>query len=408
MKKVFWFIFLTVSVLFGSENSYVILVSFDGFRWDYVNRGITPNIRKVIDNGVHAISLRPSFPSKTFPNHYTIITGMYPEHHGIIANRFYDQVENEWFSLSNKNNSKFYSKWYKGEAFWETARKNGILCASYFWPASDIDDESRRPEYFKIYDEDTPYKDRIDSLISWLGLPAKKRPHFLSVYFHDTDTYGHDYGPNSEEINQSISRMDSLTGYLLDELSTIGMIDSVNIILTSDHGMTETSNEEIINIEEIVEPYECLLEDLGPVVRITPNEDEILFVYRKLLENKNHYSVYLKKNIPGYFHFSDNPMIAPIIVIADPGWSFVKNEKLDENYSGGNHGYDNNQLDMHGIFIAEGPDFKSGYITGTLWNIDIYPLLCKIFNVEPAANIDGKLERIEFVLKEQPEVNKNK
>ncbi len=392
---------LLTSTLKAQSKPYVILVSFDGFRWDYANRNITPNLDLVKSKGVTALSLRPTFPSKTFPNHLAIITGMYNDHHGIIANRFSNPFTKETYRLGDSVSVKD-EKWYLGEAFWETAERQGIKTASFFWPGSELNDENRRPSYFKKYQHNKPYKERIDGVINWLKKPEKERPHFITLYFHDADSYGHAFGPNSPEINESIKRLDLLVGYLTEELSKISLIDSTNIIFVSDHGMTEIDLSKTVNIDQLLAGYKYTMQGEKPFALIEPAEENFDQVYELLKKNENHYKTYLKKDLPKYYHYSENPFISSIILVADLGWSLVNESSLNsmkKNYSKGNHGYDNNDTDMHGIFIAQGPNFRNKYKTGTLWNIDIYPLLCRIFNIEPRANIDGKLERIEFILK---------
>ncbi len=401
MKKYFFIIFIFWGNVLAQNLPYTILVSLDGFRWDYVDRGITPNIDKLIESGVKASSLRSSFPTKTFPNHQSIITGMYPENHGIIANTFVDLVNNAWYKISDTSETR-KSKWYLGEAFWETAERHGIKTGSYFWPGSEITYHERRASHSNRYDHNKPYRQRIDELMGWFQLPQQERPRFSTLYFHDTDSYGHTYGPNSKEINQSISRVDSLIGYLQTSLKKIGIADSTNIIVLSDHGMTELSNKRIVFLDKIIDTEKNQIIDSGPFAFINTN-DETEKVYNKLKIHQKNYTVYKKENVPSYYHFSEHPYIPELVLIADMGWSIVK-DSLSSNWyltdAKGNHGYDNHHLDMHGLFVASGPSFKNGYKTGTLWNIDIYPLLCKIYSIFPRANIDGKLERIEFILKD--------
>ena len=390
-----------LSSVFGGSKPYVLLVSYDGFRWDYLNRGITPNLEKIRKNGVSAISLRSAFPTKTFPNHQSIITGMYIENHGIISNYFKDRIHHETYGMSDTNAVR-NSKWYLGEAFWETAERNGIITASYFWPGSEIKLSYRHPTYFEPYDHWRPYKVKVDGIMKWLQLPQDKRPHFVTLYFHETDDYGHDYGPDSPEINKAIVHLDSVTAYIFSQLKSINMIDSVDVIFVSDHGMTEISKDKSVNIEKMIEGYNCRFNDDGPFMQVEPPADMRLEVYNILKKNENHYKVYLKEDIPDYYHYKKNPFISSILLVADLHWSLITNRKSDWLLTAkGNHGYDNNQMDMQGIFLAIGPDFKQGYHTGTVWNIDIYPLLCKIFNIYPRSNIDGKLERIGFILKEK-------
>jgi len=402
-RKLFLAILVTLfsTGIFAQSQPYVILISFDAFRWDYSNRNITPNIESFAENGVKAQSLKPVFPSKTFPNHISIITGMYPEHHGIIFNDFYNTFTGSHFRLSDSVEVRD-SRWYKGEAFWETAKHQGIITASYFWPGSDINMDYRRPNYYYHYSHNTPYKQRVKGVINWLKLPYNKRPHFITLYFELTDDIGHHHGPNSLQIDTAISSLDSTFGSLINSLRDIQMIDSVNIILVSDHGMTNVSGDRVINIEKMLNGYDVEYSNYGPAMMIQPKENEIEEIYSILQSNENHYKVYMKEEIPSYYHFSQNPFIYKILVVADLGWSAILNRDLKwykPGSTGGNHGYDNNTLDMHGTFIASGPLFKKHYKTGTINCIDIYPLLCKIFNVYPNANIDGRLDRIKFILK---------
>jgi predicted AlkP superfamily pyrophosphatase or phosphodiesterase len=393
-------IILFAALSYSQSQPYVILISFDGYRWDYVNRGITPNVNSLIGDGAKAVSFKPVFPTKTFPSHISIVTGMYPENHGIIFNEFNDKFHNSNYNTRDSVQLR-NSRWYKGEAFWETARRQGIITASYFWPSSDLDLDDRNPEYYYHYVHKRPYEDRIKGVLEWLQYPYDKRPHFITMYFDLTDGVGHRYGPNSPEINMAISSLDSTLGNLLSGLEEIQMRDSVNIILVSDHGMTEVHFEKIINVEEILDGYQFVHSNSGPVMMISADGGDIEKIYSLLEKNENHYKVYLKNDIPPYYHFSKSPMISEILLVAEMGWAVITNKNLKwmkpEKYNG-NHGYNNHHLDMHGVFIAAGPQFKNNYKAGTINSLDVYPLLCKIFNIIPNNNIDGKLERIEFIL----------
>lgn len=401
LSKVILVFFILISIITAQPKPYVLLISFDGFRWDYSNRGITPNLQKMKDEGVWASSLQPTYPSKTFPNHYSIITGEYIDHHGIIANHFTNPFTGEVYSLSDSSAVR-NSKWYLGEPFWTTAERQGIISASYFWPGSEQHLSYRHPTYFEKYDHHRPHKTSVEGVLSWLQLPYAKRPHFITLYFHDTDDKGHRYGPNSPEVNKAIMSLDSVVGYIYNGFERIGMKDSINVIIVSDHGMTEIDTNKIIDVQKMLKGYQYKMEGEKPFVLLKPNKADFDSVYTILKRNENHYKVYLKQDMPKYFHYSQNSFIYPIIIVADLGWSLVNDNWLksfEHHHSKGNHGYDNHQLDMHGTFIAQGPNFKRGYKTGTVWNIDIYPLLCKIFDIEPRSNIDGKLERIGFILK---------
>jgi|WetSurMetagenome_2_1015567.scaffolds.fasta_scaffold06232_2 ectonucleotide pyrophosphatase/phosphodiesterase family member 5 len=387
--------------LAGQQRNYTILISFDGFRWDYPNRGITPNLDFINENGVHALSLKPCFPSKTFPNHYSIVTGLYPENHGIIANDFTNLKTHQKYSLWDTT-AKNDAKWYKGESVWEAAKRQGVIAASYFWPGSELNVDYRRPDYTEKFDYTRSYDERINGSIKWLQLPFEKRPHLIMLYFDATDTSGHNYGPNSNEVNQSISFEDSLVGKLFLGLKKINLLDSTNIIILSDHGMTELSPDRVINIDKLLAGFHYKTSDKGTMMFIYPDEVEKNEVYNHLKKSEQDFKVYWKEDIPDHLYYKSNPWVAEIIVIADLGFSLFDRkdiEKYSKHFPLGNHGYDPSYLDMHGIFYAIGPDFKKGFSTGTINNIDIYPLLTKLLRIFPNNNIDGKLERIEFLLK---------
>ncbi|MDX1702496.1 MAG: ectonucleotide pyrophosphatase/phosphodiesterase, partial [Melioribacteraceae bacterium] len=324
-KIILILLFSFASSVFPQDQPYVILVSFDGFRWDYSEREITPNLSEMKKNGVHALSLQPSFPTKTFPNHLSIITGLYPQNHGIIFNSFTNPHNGEGYRLGDTISVRD-SKWYLGEAFWETAERNGIKTASFFWPGSELKLDHRRPTYYKKYDHNKPYIDRIEGVINWLKLPPSERPHFITLYFDDTDTYGHKYGPNSDEVNESIKRLDGLIGELKSRLKDINLYDSTNIIIVSDHGMTEIDTNRVINIEDILKLYDVEYGGSKPVMMIKPASGKTQEVFSLLKENERHYKVYMKDDMPDHFHFNKHPFIYPIILVADIGWSLMTND----------------------------------------------------------------------------------
>ncbi len=383
------------------QKPYLILISFDAFRWDYVQRNLSPNLKFMAENGVSALSLEPVFPSKTFPNHLSIITGLYPVHHGIIHNDFIDPFRRQRYKVGDAKSVQD-AYWYQGEAFWETAERQGIVTASYFWPGSEVTLEYRRPTYFEFYDGKRSYEERVAGVIRWLKLPEKQRPHFITLYFEATDNEGHRHGPDSPEVNQAIKRLDETLGLLFDKLKEIDFFDKMNFIVLSDHGMTSIDGKRVIDVKNLIKDFDFKSQGTGPVMMIDAKPENIDRIYGQLESKKNHFQVYRLKEMPKYFHFSNHPFISPIILVAEPGWSLVNRTIEKLNYrllSKGNHGYDNHFLDMHGIFFAMGPAFKKNYRTGSLRNIDIYPLLCKIFDIFPRENIDGDLERIEFILK---------
>ncbi|QOJ28359.1 MAG: alkaline phosphatase family protein [Ignavibacteriales bacterium] len=401
-KYIIIFLFL-LSSLFGQESGkpYVLLISFDGFRWDYPQRGITPALDKMAAEGVSALSLRPIFPSKTFPNHYTIVTGMTAEKHGLLANSFENPFTGERYRLGDTNAVRS-GKWYWGEAIWETLEKNNIATASYFWPGSEVREEGRHPSRFMKYEHEKPYIDRINGVFEWFNLPYEKRPKFVTLYFDRSDTKGHEYGPNSPEVNLAIRELDSLLGIVLAKRDVSPLRDSLNIIVVSDHGMAETAPERVYNVESLLPEIKCKFLDSGPVMLIAAEQKDIPAIMEILSAPGLPFRAYKKEDIPEYLGIKNHPYLRDILIVADMGWSLVS--EATKNYSyvtrkGGNHGYDHQHTDMHGIFFAQGPVFKKELKTGTLSNLDVYPLLCRIYGVEPSPKTEGNLKNIEYILK---------
>jgi len=376
-----------------NETPYVLLVSWDGCRWDYINRGLTPNLNELIENGLRAERLIPSFPTKTFPNHYTIVTGLYPENHGIIFNSFVDFYNADSFRMKNDNSIK-QDKWFKGEAIWTAAKKQGIKSGSVFWVGSEV--YNNGPDYALTYDHFMPHKKRVDQLMAWLNLPEEERPHFLTLYFADLDDAGHRFGPNSDEVNTALKDLDKTLGYLINQLKRTNFWKKINLILVTDHGMTEIDPKNEINLEKILTGLEYFLQGDDPIYSIVANQNRIDIIFNRLNENKHGFQLFKKADFPKRFHFSKHPLIGDIIILAEPGYYFSRQNK---NYFRGNHGYDNAIIDMHGIFVAYGPQFKSGYRIDEIKNIDIYPLLCEILKIQANEKIDGDLIRVKDFLK---------
>ena len=388
------FLIIFSFTLFSKENT-TIVISFDGFRWDYLNRNLTPKLDSIANEGIRALSLKPVFPSSTFTNHITMMTGLYPENHGIIANYFADLNTFEKFNIYTVSVRE--SKWYNGEFIWETAKRNGIITASYFWPGSEITLDYRRPNYFEKYEHTRDYKSRIDGVINWLKLPDSLRPKFITLYFDETDSKAHKYGTNSYEIERSLKLLDSLVIYLDSQLKEINIKDNVNLLILSDHGMTDFVEHPEIILGDLIDLKELFVNNLTSYAYIQAPIGKVDSIYNILKLKEKNYKVFRKFEIPDRFHLANHPFVTNIFLLADLGYGIV--DKKSEYIHKANHGYDNENIDMHGIFIAKGPDFKSGFKCSTLYNTDIYPLLCKLLNITPKRNIDGKIERIEFILK---------
>ncbi|HID39867.1 MAG TPA: alkaline phosphatase family protein [Calditrichaeota bacterium] len=385
------------------KRPYVILISLDGFRWDYLDRGITPNLMALADEGARALSLQPAFPSLTFPNHYTIATGLYPQNHGLIDNVFRNPYSGKHYSMYDTTTVRD-DYWYGGETLWVTARKNGLKSASYFWVGSETHLPYKHPDYYKNYDGSIRHDKRVDEIARWLQLPRDKRPQLIFLYFSDVDTYGHRSGPDGASLNKAVAKVDSSIGYLRSRLNEIGMKDSINIIVVSDHGMTSTEGKKVIALSDLFAVERYKMEVHSTVAHIyIKNPQQAKQLYKQIKEKENGFRVFLHDEVPRYWHFSRHPFIGDLVLVADMGNFLVKDKeeksRREKRKPKGMHGYDTFELDMHGLFVAAGPAFKQGYRLGTLQNVDIYPLVCKILNIIPNQKIDGRLERIEAVLK---------
>ncbi|WP_026730547.1 ectonucleotide pyrophosphatase/phosphodiesterase [Flavobacterium denitrificans] len=398
MKKYFtallsllFFIFSFVLQAQNNKDNYVVLVSMDGFRWDYGKQFNLPNLKQISKKGVHAKSMKPSYPSKTFPNHYAIVTGLYPDHHGIINNVFYDAQLNESFSLSS--NAKNDSRFYGGNPIWNLAEQQGVKTASFFWPGSDID--NRNPSIFKKYDNKIPYGARIDTVLKWLQLPEKQRPHLVTLYFDEPDHTGHNFGPLSPENKKMVIKMDSIMGELSRRLDQLPIGKQINLIIVSDHGMANISNDKKVAVLDYLKPEWLGYKDvINPIMSLQAKagfQDSIANALKKV----PHIKFWKASEVPERLHYGTNPRVHDFVIEANKGWSLVT--KKSQNIKGGTHGYDNNEKDMHAIFYAKGPAFKINKRVKTFKNVSVYPLIANILDLQ-VGEIDGKLSDVESML----------
>jgi len=319
------FFLLCIGVLAGctapdrTPPTTVILVSLDGFRWDYLDRSAAPTLQAIASRGVRADGLIPIFPSKTFPNHYSIVTGLYSEHHGLVANSMYDPSEDSWYSLGDRE-AVGDSQWYGGEPVWVTAERAGQTTAPLFWPGAEAEIGGYRPTYWRPFDfEDRP-DDLVEEILGMLDLPLGQRPTFFTLYFHETDTFGHDFGTESPELDSAIALVDRALANLLAGLESRGIRDEVHLIVVSDHGMSDTSRERIIYLDDLIDLDRVTVSDWSPVVAIWPDSGAEASTYIRL-QGHPHLTVHRRDSIPQRLHYSAHQRIAPLIGIADEGWS---------------------------------------------------------------------------------------
>jgi alkaline phosphatase D len=394
---VFYFICNVSSAQKDSLQTIVIL-SLDGFRWDYPDNASTPTLDRMATEGVKAISLIPSFPSKTFPNHFTIATGLVPDHHGIVNNSFFDRKIGKAYSISNKE-ARLNPDFYNGEPIWVTAQKQGIHTASYYWVGSDVEIQGMHPDYWKSYDESIPFVQRIDTIIKWLSLPVELRPRLVMAYYHEPDGVGHHFGPGDPRTFAVVHEIDSLTGILRNRLNQLPQADLINFIVLSDHGMGSTSSERNICLRDYIpEEWPVRIEGGNPNFNLYATSETWADSAYNKLKMIPHIRVWKPSEVPLNLNYRTNPRIGDIIVVADSAWSITLNP-LAESYTGGTHGYDIKNTDIHAIFYATGPAFKKGFIHPSFQNIHIYSLLAHLLGIIPAIN-DGDLQQVINMLKQ--------
>jgi predicted AlkP superfamily pyrophosphatase or phosphodiesterase len=403
----FYFLVLLLSshLSYGQQDSapYVVLVSFDGFRYDYVQRFNPPHFKKFIHQGSCAKGLIPSFPSKTFPNHYTLVTGLYPGNHGLVDNHFYDPETRRQYSMKDKAIA-VDPKYYGGTPLWQLATQQGMRTASYFWVGSEVEIQHTLPDYYLKYDESVPDASRIEQTIAWLQLPEKERPHFISLYFSFIDTQGHNTGTHSKELEQAVMKADSLLGMLTSRVAELKL--PVNIILVSDHGMMELKQEETSYITlgklfNIGDPS-VVYANGGTQAHLYTNRVDSLYEILKGKEGEHHFKIYKRKDFPAQWHYQHD-RAGDLLLVADPGYyiqptTFAWKKNVLRNVFGA-HGYDPYEIkDMQGIFYAKGPNIKKGITLEPFDNIHVYPFIAKILGLK-IPEIDGKFEVLEDIYK---------
>ncbi|KAL7871832.1 hypothetical protein SRHO_G00068150 [Serrasalmus rhombeus] len=378
------------------EHSKLLLVSFDGFRWDYVNRVPTPNFRALMEEGVQVEKVENTYITKTFPNHYTLVTGLHAESHGVVANEMYDPVLNHSFSMEGPE--IYDSRWWEEAVpLWVTTQKAGRRSGAAMWPGSDVAIGGTYPTRYMSYNASMPFEMRVEKLISWFS--GANAIDFGVLYWEEPDESGHNLGPESSLMDVVIEDIDRKLGFLREKLKRAGLYDKINLIVTSDHGMTQVSHDKVIELDAYVSQDLYTWVDKSPVVGILPKKGKFDEVY-SLLENANpNMVVYKREDIPDYFHYKHNVRIMPIIIEAKEGWTIVQNRT--GSFMLGNHGYDNHLRSMHPVFLARGPSFRTGYTKATMRSVDLYPLMCSILGVQPLPN-NGSLASVRDLLMETP------
>ncbi|MDR1010557.1 MAG: ectonucleotide pyrophosphatase/phosphodiesterase [Opitutaceae bacterium] len=386
----------------------VILISIDGMRHDYLDLYKPPALTALARRGSRARRLVSSYPSLTFPNHYTIVTGLRPGHHGIIANSMYDPEWKANFGIGAHPAAR-EARWWGGEPVWNTAERQGLIAACNFWPGSEAPINNRRPAIWLPFKDGLPLPPRVVQVLSWLDLPDEKRPSLITFYFSDVDHAGHTHGPVSPQVRDELMKVDAAIGQLVDGLRARNLLDSVNIVVVSDHGMTATSSERLVIIEDCL-PGGTLegiaqLDTAGTHAALRPLGDTTPAQLRDYFRGKNpHMTAYLKEELPARFHYTGNRRIPPVILVPETGWLITTRARTGPNARPtplGSHGFDPNVPDMGATFIAAGPSFKKAHVFARADNTDIYNMLCALLKIHPAPNDGGNALARKVLLRKQ-------
>ena len=379
----------------AGRDNYTVIISLDGLRWDYLDTYDVPFMQQLAREGVKAV-MQPSFPSKTFPNHYTLATGLTPDHHGIITNTFWDRERGVEFSLGNKDTrSKGY--YYGGDPVWLTAKHQGVKTATVFWVGSDVAIQGEHPTYWLDYQtQQLDYPGRVDEIIKLLSQPEDKRPHQVMAYFEEPDRSGHNYGPMNRMTRRAVEDMDRLLSLMWTRIQMLPIGSQVNLIITGDHGMTSVDPKRFVDIDDVLPKhwYERFCNDYPTLIYASAPQyvDSIC----DALQHVDHIRAWKKADIPAYLGYGTNKNMGDVVVLPDVGWLFADKPSKKQR---GSHGFDHTAADMQVGFRAVGPDFKVGYEKPDRFrNVCIYPLLCYLLGVTPSPN-DGNLDEVADMLR---------
>lgn len=368
----------------------LIVISIDGFRWDYLQKHDTPVLRALAAAGVHAQRLTPSFPSRTFPNHYTLVTGLRPEHHGIVNNWFHDPSLRADFGKSN-NESVW---WDGGEPVWITAERQGVRSAVYMWPGCDAAIRGRRATEVASFSKDPSPDARVDTVLAWLARPAAERPRLSLLYFDQVDIANHTKGADAPETAAAVHAVDAAIGRLLAGLEKLGLRESANLVIVSDHGMSETSPDRVVFFDDMMDMSLVSVEANGPHggVRPKPGVDAAALVASIRAKAPPQAQVWLREELPERLHYRASPRIPPILFVMQDGWCIEQKTgwpKFKVRFDRSNHGWDPATPNMGALFIAAGPAYRHGVELPAAENVDVYNLLCATLGLKPAPNDGG-------------------
>ncbi|MEO6364561.1 MAG: ectonucleotide pyrophosphatase/phosphodiesterase [Luteimonas sp.] len=373
----------------AAERESVLLVSLDGFRADYLDLGITPNLSRLADEGVRADWMTPSYPSLTFPNHYTLVTGLRPDRHGIVHNTMRDASLGT-FALSRRD-SVADGRWWDGQPIWVGAAEAGMPGATMFWPGSEAAIQGVRPTRWQPFDATTPLAARVDTVVDWLSEPDATRPRIATLYFETIDHDSHDHGPDSPQAHAAVRAVDGAIGRLVRALSMRSMLDRTNLVIVSDHGMAAVEPGNALAVEDMVDPLDAETITAGQSVGFQPRAGRDAQAEARLLGTHPHYTCWRKSELPARWHYGTHPRVPAIVCQMQEGWDARTRADIAKSSSTttrGSHGYDPALPSMRALFIARGPAFRNSVRLPPFDNVDVYPLLARLLGIRAAPN-DG-------------------
>tara|TARA_B100001123_G_scaffold451078_1_gene626618 strand:- start:115 stop:1245 length:1131 start_codon:yes stop_codon:yes gene_type:complete len=374
-----------------------VLVSFDGFRPDYLDRVNVPAFNHLSRQGTVAKGLMSVFPSITFSSHYSIATGLYPEHHGIVGNRFYDPDRKKDFNYRNTDDVQDGS-WWRGEPLWVTAELQGMVTASIFFPGTEAPIKNVRPTYWRPYDGSFSNQKRIQQVLTWLNSPENVRPHLITTYFSMVDRAGHREGPNSPAVDKSVAEADQLLGQLLDGIDLLPHKREIYVVVVSDHGMAQVDFDHTLTVSDFIDMTGVQAFPIGPGANlfVDDNQNHAITLRDTFNAKTDRARAFLRNEIPSHLHYRASNRIGDITIIPSSG-TFVK-LSAHSSVPQGMHGWDPRMPEMHGIFLISGPNIPRNTIIPSFENIHIYPLLAHILELEIPTHIDGRLAVLQTML----------
>ncbi|TDF41831.1 alkaline phosphatase family protein [Alteromonadaceae bacterium M269] len=401
-------LFFTGHLYSKEQSPLVIMIGVDGLRPDSITEELTPSINKLGNQGVRAKSMTPAMPSKTFVNFYTLATGLHPENHGMISNAPYDRKIGRKFENGRDSQNP---EWWHGEPIWISAEKQGLIAATYFWVGSEVPIDDIHPTYWKPYNKSKDYGERVDEVLGWLKLPEGKPPNLINMYFSAVDSASHDHGLRSDEEKQALATVDGHIGDLIKGLKTLGLYEEANIIVVSDHGMVDLSDDRIINLDQWVDLNDFNIPDWSknrgpayePFLSVFGKQDKIEQLYSSLQGKHKNMRVLKRSEFDALYYFN-HPQRAPeLMILADPGWTLYTSEDKAKPLSlkaadklVATHGYDNQHPSMRASFLASGPAFKSKEVVEAFDNVEVYGIVACVLGIEPAGT-NGDIKRVQHL-----------